>query len=67
MEKQEDIKYFIFSPFCFVGSGKVQGWKKMSLNKFTYIPLLKNNAPLKQKKVTNNNKKKSNHPNLLKK
>ena len=30
--------------------------EKMSLNKFTHIPLLKNNAQLK-KKVTNNHKK----------
>ena len=32
----------------------------MSLNKFTYIPLLKNDVKLK--KVTNNHTKKSNHP-----
>ena len=32
----------------------------MSLNKFTHIPLLKNDAKLK--KVTNNHTKKSNHP-----
>ena len=35
----------------------------MNLNKFTHIPLLKNDAQLKQK-VTNNHTKKSNHPNL---
>ena len=40
--------------------------KKMSLNKFTHIPLLKNDVQLKQK-ITNSHKKKSNHPNLLKK
>jgi len=40
--------------------------EKMGLNKFTHLPLLKNGAQLKQK-VTNNHKKKSNHPNLLKK
>ena len=34
--------------------------KKMSLNKFTHMPLLKNDAKLK--KVTNNHTKKSNHP-----
>ena len=34
----------------------------MSLNKFTHIPLLKNDAKLKKKKVTNNHTKKSNHP-----
>ena len=36
--------------------------EKMSLNKFTHIPLLKNDAKLKKKKVTNNHTKKSNHP-----
>ena len=40
--------------------------EKMSLNKFTYIPLLKNDAKFKKKKkkkkVTNNHTKKSNHP-----
>ena len=34
--------------------------EKMSLNKFTHIALLKNDAKLK--KVTNNYTKKSNHP-----
>ena len=29
MEKLEDRKDFIFSPFCLVGSGKVKGWKKL--------------------------------------
>ena len=38
------------------------GMKKVSLYKFTYVPLLKNDAQLKQ-----NNEKKGNHPNLLKK
>ena len=28
MEMWEDRKDFIFSPFCLVGSGKVEGWKK---------------------------------------
>ena len=28
MKKWEDIKYFIFSLFCLVGSGKVEKWKK---------------------------------------
>ena len=36
--------------------------EKMSLNKFTHIPLLNNDAKLKQKKKTNNYTKKSNHP-----
>ena len=37
--------------------------EKMSLNKFTHIPLLKNVAKLKKKKkVTNNHTKNSNHP-----
>ena len=38
------------------------GMKKVSLYKFTHVPLLKNDAQLKQ-----NNEKKGNHPNLLKK
>ena len=33
--------------------------KKMNLNKFTHILLLKNDAQLKKKKVTNNPKEKS--------
>ena len=46
-----------------------QEWKsgeieKMCLYKFTHIPLLKNNALLKQKKKKSD-KNKSNHPNLL--
>ena len=49
MKKWEDRKSFIFSHFYLVGSGKVEGWKKISLNKFTYIPLLKNDTQLKQK------------------
>ena len=67
MKKWEDKKDFIFSHFCLVESRKVEAWKKMSLNKFTHILLLKNYAKLK-KNVTNNHthKKKSNHPNLLK-
>ena len=28
VEKLEDRKIFNFSPFCLVGSGKVEGWKK---------------------------------------
>ena len=32
--------------------------KKVSLHKFTHIPLLKNDTQLKQKKVTRNQKKK---------
>ena len=36
----------------------------MSLNKFTHIPLLKNDAKLK-KKMTNNHTKKSNHSNFF--
>ena len=38
----------------------------MSLNKFTYISLLKNDAKLKKKKkVTNNHTKNSNHTKLF--
>ena len=41
----------------------------MSLNKFTHIPLLKNDAQLKQKKwqITKKKEKKRNHPKLFKK
>ena len=49
MEKQEDINDFNFSHYCLIGNGKVDGRKKMSLYKFTHIPLLKNDAQLKQK------------------
>ena len=28
MEKWKNRKYFNFSLFCLVGSGKVEGWKK---------------------------------------
>ena len=65
----EDRKDFIFSLFfLFDWEWKSGGKEKMSLNKFTHIPLLKNDAQLKQKKVTNNQKKKNrNHPNLFKK
>ena len=37
----------------------------MSLNKFTHIPLLKNDAIFFFLKVTNNHTKKSNHPNFF--
>ena len=37
--------------------------KKMNLNKFTHIPLLKNDVKLN--KVTNNHAKKSNHRNFF--
>ena len=39
----------------------------MSLYKFTHIPLLKNNAQLKQNGDQQPKKEKKNHPNLLKK
>ena len=50
MEKWESRKDFIFSLFYLVRSRKVKGMEKMSLNKFTHIPLLKNDAKLKKKK-----------------
>ena len=40
--------------------------KKISLYKFNYIPLLKNDTQLKQKSDKQVKKKKINHPNLLK-
>ena len=42
----------------------MEGWIKMSLYKFTHIPLLKNDAQLKQKS-DKKPKKKKNHPNLF--
>ena len=59
----EDGKDFILS-FLFGLEWKGGGMEKMSLNKFTHIPLLKNDVKLKKKKkkVTNNHTKKSNHP-----
>ena len=47
---------------------KSAGMEKVSLYKFTYIPLLKNDAQLKQKndKQPKKKKKKYNHANLLK-
>ena len=47
----EDRRDFIFSILCLVGGGKMKGWEKMSLYKFTHMPLLKNDAQLKKKKV----------------
>ena len=49
VEKWEDRKYFNFSHFCLVGSEKSGGMEKVSLYKFTNIPLLKNDAQLKKK------------------
>ena len=60
MEKWEDRKLwkdgkvrglerFYFLSFLFGWEWKSRGMKKMSLNKFTHIPLLKNDAKLKKK------------------
>ena len=43
-------KIFYFLSFLFGWEWKSRWMEKMSLNKFTYIPLLKNDAQLKQKK-----------------
>ena len=51
---------------CLVGGGKVEGWKNMSLYKFTYMPLLKNYAQSKQKSVEQP-KKKTQSPKFIKK
>ena len=51
MEKWEYRKNFNFPHFWFVGwKCKNGGIEKVNLYKFTHIPLLKNNAQLKQKK-----------------
>ena len=44
MEKWKDRKYFIFSHFLFGWEWKSRKMEKMSLNKFTHIPLIKNDA-----------------------
>ena len=67
MEKWKDRKDFIFSLICLVESRKVEEMKKMSFNKFTHIPLLKNDVQLKQKqkktqRTTFKKKKKGQHP-----
>ena len=64
VEKWEDRKYFNFSHFSLVGTWKrkSEGMKQMSLHKFTRIPLLKNDAQLKQKSDKKLQKKKKNHP-----
>ena len=49
MEKWVDRKYFNFFHFVWLGVEK-GGMEKMSLNKFTHIPLLNNDTKLKQKK-----------------
>ena len=58
--KSDRIKNILFS-FIFVWFGveKLREGKKMNLNKFTHKPLLKNDVQLKQKKVTNNHKKRA--------
>ena len=55
MEKWEDRKILTFLIFDWPG---VKKWmiEKMSLYKFTHIPLLKNNAQLKQKSENNQKK-----------
>ena len=49
-EKWEDRKDFNFPSFCLDESEKSERMKKVSLHKFTHVPLLKNDAQLKQKK-----------------
>ena len=52
-------KRFYFLSYLFGWEWKSREMEKMSLNKFTHILLLKNDAQLKQKKVTNKQKNKS--------
>ena len=56
--KSRKIVKILILFFLFGWEWKSGGKEKTSLYKFTYIPLLKNDGQLKQKKVT----KKSNHP-----
>ena len=46
IEKWKNRKNFNFPYFCYIGSEKVEEWKK-KLCKFTNMLLLKNNAQLK--------------------
>ena len=55
----------IFLIFVWLGVEKGRD-KKLSLNKFTHIPLLKNDVQLKQK-VKNNQKKKKKNSCIVKK
>ena len=67
MEKWEYRKNFNFPHFWLVGwKCKNGGIENVNLYKFTHIPLLKNDAQLKPKKVINKKKKKNQSPNLLK-
>ena len=47
--KVGEYKIFYFLSFLFGWEWKSGRMEKMSLNKFTHIPLLKNDAQLKQK------------------
>ena len=47
IEKWENRKDFNFLHFCYIGSEKIEEWKKKIVCKFTNILLLKNNAQLK--------------------
>ena len=60
--RRDDILVFLIC--VWLGGGKVEGWKfflfgweekwkdrKMTLNKFTHMPSLKNDAQLKKKKL----------------
>ena len=51
------IEKFYFLFFLFDWEWKSEGMKKISLNKFTHIPLLKNDVQLKQKSDTNPQKR----------
>ena len=54
----EDKRDFIFSILCLVGGGKMKGWEKMSLYKFTLMPLLKKWSTIKTKSGKQPKKKK---------
>ena len=49
MKKWDDRKDFNFSHFYLIGSEKSGGMEKVSLYKFTHIPLLKIDGQLKPK------------------
>ena len=66
IEKWENRRDFSFSHLCLVSGGKVEGWKKMSLYKFTHILLLKKWCIIFFLSGEQQKKKKFNHLNLLK-
>ena len=53
VKKWKDRKYFNFPHLYLFGGWKSGGMEKISSYKFTHMPLLKNDAQLKQKMANN--------------